>query len=286
MNKANKFIVGTAMAGLSLAALPAMAGHVAGVGFNGETFSFDGSKFSDDGGLIDDLNFIDFSYTAELDQDDAGNFLETGGAFFGTFRESLGGQPIPGTGLFTEFSMYALFTVGGTQVTNGAGDGIDATFTSFTVDFYIDEDQDTTFYQFTQGADGGDESINFGNTLNTGDDTLILSGTLNIGGAHIFGGLGNGDFDVLFDVTSFDNEVWGGEAFELVDGAVATIGDFNGVNTKIEGIIGADIAATDALLVGSGNTAFQVPEPATLMLFGIGLLGIGRVSRRRTNNNN
>ena len=271
MNKINKFIVGTTMVGLSLAALPAMAGHITGAAFNELSFSFNGSAYG--GGTATNLNFIDFSYLAEIDG--TGNtFAETGGGFFSSFRSSLSGAPISGTGLNSAFNMYALFQATGTQIINGPV--VDLTFTTFDVTFYIDQIRNTAFNTVTVG--GPSESILFSNTSGTGEDIAILSGTLNVGGGHIFGGLANGDFDVLFNVNYFNPTVWSGAAF--TNGS-SILGDFNGVNTRIEGVALPGTNFVDGLVVGSGNTSFQVPAPATLMLFSIGLLGLGGASRRR-----
>ena len=276
MNKINKFIVGTTMVGLSLAALPAMAGHITGAAFNEQSFSFNGSAYG--GGTATNLNFIDFSYLAEIDG--TGNtFAETGGGFFSSFRSSLSGAPISGTGLNSAFNMYALFQATGTQVITGSV--VELAFTTFDVSFYIDQNRDTAFNNVTIGGTTTtitDESILFSNTAFRSDDVEILSGSLSVGGGHIFGGLANGDFDVLFNVNYFNPTVWGGAAF--TNGS-SILGDFNGVNTRIEGVALPGTNFVDGLVVGSGNTSFQVPAPATLMLFSIGLLGLGGASRRR-----
>ncbi|NRA72571.1 MAG: flocculation-associated PEP-CTERM protein PepA, partial [Gammaproteobacteria bacterium] len=189
------------------------------------------------------------------------------------------GAPISGTGLNSAFNMYALFQATGTQVITGSV--VELAFTTFDVSFYIDQNRDTAFNNVTIGGTTTtitDESILFSNTAFRSDDVEILSGSLSVGGGHIFGGLANGDFDVLFNVNYFDPTVWGGAAF--TNGS-SILGDFNGVNTRIEGVALPGTNFVDGLVVGSGNTSFQVPAPATLMLFSIGLLGLGGASRRR-----
>jgi len=280
---------------LGLTGLSANASHIAGLSlFDGQDFTFDGTTYG--GGSAFTASAIDFSYVADIDQTNAGplsaNFTETGVAFFSSFQQPLG-TPVSAatTGLNNGYRMYGVFTAAGTIVP-GAGfplGGVDGEFSAFNLTIYIDPNEDSATIAPTAGGANNTTSVS-----NTGDDVAILSGVLSVGGFHVFTGLANGDFDVLFDVTSYDASVWGGAAFggdvngdgDFLDaGEAVTTGDINGVNTSIVGL-GAPATVfgdkTDVVIRGSGNIAFRtVPVPGVLGLMGAGLLGLGLVNRRR-----
>lgn len=287
-----KIALAAGLVAMGLTSLSANAGHIAGLSiFDGQKFTFDGSAYS--GGVAFEAEAIDFSYAADIDQTTTGaasaTFNEDGVAFFSTFQNPLG-SPVSAltTGLNAGYKMYGVFTATGSVVPGPGFVGVDGTFSTFTLSIYIDADENSG-PTVVPGAGGADGTTVVGGT--TGDDVLILSGVLTIGGFHVFGGLANGDFDVLFDITSYDPSVWSGAAFSrdlngdgdfLDAGESATSGDLNGVNTSIVGL-GAPVfgTKTDIIIRGSGNLALRtVPVPGVLGLLGAGLLGLGWVNGR------
>lgn len=268
---------------MGLGATGAQAGHIAGFSFTETPFLINPAAV----GVGEPAcvgactaSFIDFSYQGEVDQTNTGvasaTFTETGAGFFGTFRTSLGGAPVLGTGLGVNYQLYLLFNGAGSIVAGSGGTGIDGTFSSFNFSIWVDKNLDTTFTTVATGGVNETKAVAAGG----GEDVQVLSGTLvpGSGGFHVFGGLVNGDFDVRLNVTPITG-FFSGAAFANP----GTQADLNGVNTSILGVGVPFATTTDIVINGSGNVAFaaKVPEPASLGLLGIGLLGLVAGLRKR-----
>lgn len=263
-------VTGAAVAGLVVGSSAAFAGHILGISFTADPFTVNPGVVGETNSSFD-ARYIDFSYQAEVDQSGF-NFAETGGGFFGTFRDALGGSPIANTGLGTDYQMYALYSGIGTSVENPTN-AVQGTFDTFNVTFFVDPSMNTTLGLL---PDVNGNSV--GVTAGGGDDIQVLSGVLGAqeGGFHVFSGLVAGDFHVQFDATPTGG-FFSGTAFA----GGSTVGDINGVNTSVTGVALPPSDFIDATIIGSGNSSFMsVPEPGMLFLVGIGLVGMGFVSSR------
>lgn len=266
-------------AGLTLSSMSALASHVPALSFGPEQFLVTPTAVGETFAPFS-AGSITFDVRSLVSQ--TGNtFSENGTARFASFFTGVGGSPIGAgtTGLNlgpgpVGYSLFATFVGTGSTAVNGAG-GIDGLFSTFNVTFFVDRNNDTTF-----NAPGS--RLSTAPMGNTTDDTSVLTGTLLVGGFHVFGGLANGDFDVQFNVTGFGASP--GFFSITSDGQRLTQGDINGVNTTLIGVTPPPSNFTNAEIDGSGNVQFQsvqaVPEPASLALVGLALAGIG-LSRKK-----
>ena len=204
---------------------------------------------------------INGGYSERISFDGAGGFDTSGFADWGQYFANEGTLLVVDSELNTSYAMYAIFTATGT-VTPGPFTTFTPTSASF--DLYIDADQDTTKTLPATGAG----TVSRGNT---GDDYLIASASnLTSGFGILVPGIG-GFFDLVFD--DFTLTAAGSTYFIEPDPFYIRVnvdGDFDSFTPVGNQVVNGDISAV-----------FAVPEPSTIALLGIGLVGLGYRLRRR-----
>lgn len=256
----------------------------------GENFSVDqtcgGSGFcSEVGGQLTNVDRVNFGYSAVIDQSNDGSnggfldgdaFVEKGFATWTGYLDDSNNN-VPGSSLNFDYQVYMVFTATGTAAVQG--NEIFATFNTFTIDIWMSDETNTAL---TLPANTSGDVLNGGQAIGSGlgvnaDDRLLATATLLAAGeAHLFGGLANGDFEVI--VSDLGLELFG-ESFLNDPSPFYTIMNFAGVTTIVNGaVINQPFTATAS---GSGDLYFTVPEPGTLGLLGGGLLGAAAFLRRR-----
>lgn len=222
-------------------------------------------------------------YTERITFDASGNFDTTAYADFGFYSRSEGSIPVPSNlsaacdttvidpanpcfpALPSQYALYALFASSGTA-TPGAGGSTIFTGATGTVSYYVDPNRDTLK---AVGATGADPI----GLTNSGDDYLILFANNLAEATGVLQPPTGGFFDFVFTDPTLTGP---GAAYWLFPPVSFTLnpdGDFD------------NFAPTGTQTVtGDVSTVFQakaVPEPMTLALFGMTLLGSGMVARRR-----
>jgi PEP-CTERM motif len=168
------------------------------------------------------------------------------------------------TKLGVDYAIYALFTSTGSFVP--AGTGFDFTGATGTISIYLDQNLNTT-KTLPATAPGAITRTLFA------DDMLLASSTLLAGSAHTGDPLASGDYGLLF--APFNLTALGQQFF------VAPVPFYSTIVLK--GQFNSFVPAGTQLINGSADAFFaaNVPEPATLTLLGLGLVGSGLARRRR-----
>ena len=215
------------------------------------------------GGEVVTADKLNGGYFELISFDGAGNFTATAFAsmnqLFGNEGTANGSQI--GSVVGANYNLYATFTANGTVMTpgaEGANSSLQGNSGSFSL--FLDQNQDTTA-----------DVTNPLNLSNTTDDMLLGSSSdlgRNIGLLYGFGG--------VFDFTFRDFELTAdGDTYFVSPTpfymSVRVDGDFDTVPLEGEQRVTGDVSAV-----------FAVPEPSTIAVLSLGLLGLGATSRRKS----
>jgi hypothetical protein len=164
------------------------------------------------------------------------------------------------------YSLWAEFTLGGTATIDTATPNLlDVNVATGTITFYIDWAPSGENLSMLDR----DAEVGSANNVLTGGSTLTRVGQTDAA---------SGSFEVIWDnlaLTAFGQTYWPEpDPFHMLLDA----------NADVDGISGVfNLQGTEVSAAGQGNAylaSVSVPEPGSIALFGLGLLGLG-LSRRR-----
>lgn len=169
------------------------------------------------------------------------------------------------------YGLYVIFDSSGILGTDGfTGDTGD-------IEFWLDPDRDTTFAFGSNDAADGVTVTAGSDDIKVGDSTFLrdAAGTFNPNS------LDEGSFALLFDEFELTDE--GSDYFVDPEPFFEWLRVTGQFDTSEEDIVAGEDRTSFEITNSSANGQFgvQIPTPGVIGLFGIGLVGLGLVARRR-----
>ena len=185
--------------------------------------------------------------------------------------------PVSQLNAFNGYNMYLLYKSIGTFNPNGVG--FDYFTTDATFELWVDDTQDTSFSDPATPLGSTLAAVDFYTVNDTSsDDALMASGIFLSGSATqtCSGAAANNNCGSFGQTTTFNLENPLGVSYFVDPDPFYTLsiqsGNFNGF---------VPTPGTSQTISGVANIIFNVPEPTTVALLGMGLLGFGLTKRNK-----
>ena len=164
--------------------------------------------------------------------------------------------------------------LGNTQTSYSPSDGFNTVESNFGYEFVFDLDFDNLTYNIVQ-LDDTASTITADLAANEAGTPGSNPWKYESGGTEI----GNGSFGFTSGLTDSDTGFSGGSHYALTGFDLAPIMSSLGISTSLDFTSHFTMGCGNDNLMGSGTA--PVPEPATMLLFGTGLVGLATVGRKK-----